>query len=857
MRFLNLIFVLCLSLPCQATTWPQAQQERDYLAAKKYLADYLPELAIPKVQSLLTRLKLDQTAKASLLTLLGEAQVRAAVDSPEPEKSKALAEALETLDDPSLLKFSPSHLWRSYALSNLGRLREAIEELEKVTQPNLLDEAKFQIASLLIAIGDLEKAKAKLLTFLKSKNSTLAEGAKLRLISITIAENQPDEMERLLKTLELESPQEISLQKYLTGRLQLLRGQRREAAGTFQNLTSTPEDAQPLPLELLHEATLALADSLALDNNEEAGVTSLLQTLEKHPDSPRLEEIFTRLKLWSPKIETAPLLAKLSTWIPQNVPDADPEFRAIRESFAGTTNLEFLPPRSLHALEFIASTNLKSSDPNVIAKGIKQIEQLQFAGKIDTPLINRSLLDLGITHLKKEEFDRAITLFDLLSESRQSPLLTAYASALSGKAFFAKNKPEEASASFLEASEIASRLRETSLRATSELNAGISLLATTKSKDLDTLTGNLRNPEAKSFLILERGLYLNSIADPAARDLLASFIADFPNSPRKDEALLALAESSIHAEPADPVLTDLIKSDLTLLKFDFETQPLLESRRILALLALDLGQDQASDFVARAPDYPLSPRILFQLGQTQRRVDLIGKAYGTFEKFLTEYPESEFANAARFLSAKSSAATGVESGQINAITRFKELIESKGVLASEAAVSLASLLIDREDQKTALNEIEEFLKTPKLSDSDRRRLLILEADAHGQVGQHDEVLSSYAELLKIENLPESTRNQASFQMGEAHERLEQKAEALDCYLSVVNRDFDPNKTTSLEWTWFNKCGERALALLEREKRWLAAIKLAEKLAASGSPRAKNAQESAERIRLEQGISRQR
>ena len=844
-------------------TWAKTQKSRDYLAAKKYLADHLPELAIPKIQSLLTRPKLDQTTRSTLLTLLGEAQIRTALNLTEPERTKTLTAALRTLDQPSLRDFSPSHLWRSYALTNLGRYRDAIGELQKIDRSSMRQDAQLQMAALMSLIGDTEMAKEKLLTLVKSERPELAQQAKLRLIAIALNEENADEVASLLEQLTLDTALENGLKKFLTGRLQYLRGQRLEAGGTFQSLIATPKDIQVLPSALFHEATLALADSLALQNNEEAGISSLLQTLESDPDSPRLLEIFTRLKKWSAQIDTTPLLAKLSTWVPQADPDTQPQFRIIPEGdsvakLAEVSHHEILPPRSRYALEFIASANLKSSDPVLKAKGIKQLERLQFSGRLYDPLLSHSLLDLGMAHLENGQYDRAVTNFQLLAESTRSSLLRAYAQALSGKASFAKGQSQEASRAFLEAAQIASRLRNSSLKANSELNAGISLLTTIRSKDLDLLTQSLTSPEAKSFLVLERGLYLNTVNDSSARDLLASFIADFPKSPRRNEAFLSLAENSIHALPPDPVLSQLIKAELPSLKFDLKTQAELEARRILALLAMELGQDQALDFINKLPDHPFSPRILFQLGQTQRKIDPIGKAYATFEKFLSDYPKSEFAEAARYLSARSSAASGVESGQQNALVRLRELIEAKGTLANEAAITRAGLLIDREQQALALSEILEHLKTAKLNDSDRRRLLILGADASGQLGKYEDVLSFYDKLLNEENLPISTRNRASFQMGSAYEQLGRKAEALESYLSVVNRDFDPEKTTSLEWKWFDKCGlEGALALLEREKRWRAAISLAETLAKSGSPRAQDAQESAERIGLEQKIWRDR
>lgn len=856
-RFYLLILVLCFGLPSQAATWAQVQQSRDYLTAKKHLADFLPDRAIPLVQALLVQPDLDQTSKATLLVLLGEAQVRAALNEEDPLRSLLLADALKTLDDRSLREFSPAHLWRSHALSNLGRFRDAIGELERIDRGNMMDQANFQMASLLIAIDDSAGAKSKLTPLLKSEDPDLVRQATLHLISVALSENEFEEADRLLTTYKPENPNEEGLLNYLTGRLQLARGERLQAGGTFQNLTTSPEIAKLLPSEIFHEATLALADSLALEDNEEAGVTSLLQTLEKHPNSPRLEGIFARFKQWSPKIETASLVTNLENWIPKT----EPYFRNFPDGLALTTTQAIPPLRSLYALEFIATMNLQSEEPTVREEGVQQMEQLQLAGRIDSPLIHRSLLTLGMAHMKEENYQGALTLFALLDESSRSPVLKAYARALAGQASFAINKPAEASAAFLEAGRIATREGDGKLRAVSDLNAGIALLATTRAKDLDEMTANFKSREAKSFLVLERGLFLSTKNDPAARDLLDSFIVDSPNSPRKDEATLSLAESAVFAEPSKPELLKFARSKMPGLKFDLETEALFEARRILVLLTLRIGQDQAVNFVSQAPDHPLAPRILFQLGQTQRSVDPIRNAHDahlTFEQFLTQYPESEFADAARYLSARSAASIGIESADLNAEVRFRELIEGKGVLANEAAISLASLLIDSEKQDVAITEIEEFLEESKLTGNDRRRLLILGADASGQLGRNEKALDYYQRLLKIEDLPISTLNRASFLRGRAFERLGRKGEALDSYLSVVYRDFDPSKTTSLEWKWFDKCGiEGALALLEGEKRWRAAISLAEKLGKSGSPRAKDARESAERIGLEQRIWRGR
>jgi|TARA_B110000495_G_scaffold78450_1_gene67345 predicted negative regulator of RcsB-dependent stress response len=871
-RILFLILTLALAFVSspegRAMTWQQAQQSSDYLSAKKSISEHLPDLAIPRVKQLISQPDLDQTAKASLLTLLGEAQVRAGLDLPEPERTLLLSEALKTLDDSSLREFSPSHLWRSYALSNLGRIGDAIRELERIDRRSMIPNANLQMASLMITIGDTGGATIKLKTLEKSTDSKVIKETRLHLITIALIEDRVDDASGILSEIKAENPIEAGLFAYLTGRIQLARGERLAAIGTFQGLIAGTSPETKLTSSLFHECTLALADSLALEGNEEAAVAALLDTLEKYPGSPRINGIFERLKSWSGKVQTTPLLEKLSSWIPPNFPDIAslglPESDS-DGSISATTTIEQLPLRSLYALEFSATTNLKSEDPVVRQKGSFQISHLQLAAKADSKLISRSLVELGLVRMSEKNYPQALAIFGLLDDSSGSTLMKAYAKALAGKAAFAIEKPEEASQSFWEAGELASKIRgaddrihASNLRATAALNAGITLLATTRSKELDQVTKNLESPEARSFLILERGLFLSTKGDPAARDFLVSFLANFPASPRKNEAALALAESAILSTPKDP---ELARTHITALKFDLETQPTLEARRILVLLALNLGLEQANDLLTKAPDHPFASRILFQLGQTYRHpgVNLIGKANVSFERLLKDYPDSQFAEASRYFSALTAMSFTTESGEQTAISRFRELIENKGVLANEAAIALASLLTERDQQEAALAEIETRLKTPKLTNSDRRRLLIIGADASGQLEKYEQALVFYDQLLKIKNLPISTRNRASFQRGQILDtRLGQKTEALEAYLEVVYRDFDAEKTTNMEWKWFDKCGlEGALALLEREKRWRAAISLAEKLGQSGSPRAKDAKEIAERIGLEQFIYRGR
>lgn len=846
-----LVITLAAGFSGGATSWTEVQKSPDYLTAKKQIADYLPDLAITRIEKLLALPDLEVSARASLLTLLGEARVRA--NQP--------AEALKTLDDPILRDFSPAHRWRSYALTRLGRYRDAIAELEKIDRPAMRPSADLQAGKLHLALRNLDAARASLAPLLASSDPTLSREATLQLISLALADQKPDEAASLLKTFTPANPAEENLVRYLNGRLHLLRGERLAAVGTFQALLSEPDTRKNLPAPVFHEATLALVDSLALESNEKEAASAILNTLEQYPDSPKLQLLFARLRQWSDRIEIAPVIEKLATWLPTLPPPPVSPLVPPGSSVAhpGT----FLPapvpaPRSLLALEFLATQNLRSSTPEFRLKGQLQFSLLKLLSRPGSPAVNRALLELGILEMTNARHEQALALFSLLEENVKSPLLRAHAKALAGQAAFALDEPSKASQFFLEAEDIAHRARQTDLASVSALNSGLALLSTSRSKELDEITGNLNSPEARSFLLLERGLYLSTRHDPGARDLLARFLADFPTAPRTSEAALALAESAVFTPPFDRALAE---THLASLRFDPETEPALEARRLLVLLTLGTQTQQARDFLTRHPDHPLADRILFRLGLAYRKPAReedkeLGKANLQFELLLDQYPESRFSEVARYYSALTSIALKTESADKNALKRLRELIDAQGILANEAAITLCSFLIDRNRQDTALEEINRFLEDPKLPPVDQQRLLILGADASNQAGDHETALTYYDTLLQMPDLPVATRHQATFIRGQALEKLNRNREALEAYYEVINRQFDPATTTSLEWKWFDKCGiEGALTLLEKEERWRAAITLAEKIGASGSPRSADAREIADRLALEHFIYR--
>lgn len=837
MRIVILLLLLAGPTYAKKLTWSQAQKEPAYLEARKSLALFLPEMAIPRLKTLLDESDLDQKARANLLTLLGEAQVRA----------KQPKEAIATLSHADLKEWSPAHRWRAFAQTQLGYYQKAIDDLRLIDRRSMRDDANLQIGLLQAALGQDQAALATLRALTSSENPTIAKSARFKIAGLLVALDKPDDAQKILRKIAPDGLAEESLQRYLQGKINLLRKERIPAVGEFQTLVDTDIETLKVPANIYHEATLALADSLALEENYQAGLDSLLSTLDKHPRSPVIAQLFARLTTWSDQVDPTPILQKLATWIPKSPSDPSPAQLGPKAKNSA---------RSLHSLLFLASANLSSDNADQQALGRRQIDQLQLLANPTFPaLLQRSFMELGAAALRQNQPAKAAEHYRQLAEIATTPQQKAQAMILAGQSAFAAENPQAASKAFQTARDLAAQAGQEAIVETAALNAGIALLTSSDSAQLNQLTDSLSDPQARAFLLLERGVQLIRRRDPSARTLLTRLLQTYPENPRRQEALLALAEASLLTP--ENIDREALSKQLLALQFDRKDQLDLHARKILTLLQLDAGLDLAKDFHAQHSQHPLHPEVLFELGKAYRRSSSIGigEAYILFEQFLEKYPNHYLTDPARYLSALSGMASS-ESGVAQALNHLDTLAASKSPLAQEAAYERASLLVDQDQQELALTEINTLLKNKKLPSHDQRRLLVLAADAAGQLNQLTKALSYYDQLLGMTDLPAAWRNRAHYYQGLTHEKLDQKSKALEAYFAVINRQFDPEKASSLEWEWFDKAGlDGALKLLEKEEKWEAAIQLAHTLSKSGSPRAADAAAAADRISLQQMIWR--
>ena len=191
---------------------------------------------------------------------------------------------------------------------------------------------------------------------------------------------------------------------------------------------------------------------------------------------------------------------------------------------------------------------------------------------------------------------------------------------------------------------------------------------------------------------------------------------------------------------------------------------------------------------------------------------------------------------------------GTNQSREECITMFQKIIDDKHPLSTEARIQQSRVLIDLRRYSQA----EEAL-TP-LKDSKQAAIYhdanILLADCLHRQGatnseKYDAAITIYNNLLTGETSP-SWNHRIHYLRGQTYESMKQKGKALDSYLDVILRADakQPQLEKGEEWFWFYRCGFKALAMLESEKRWEPAVKLARRIASFKGPRAEEAEKRA-------------
>jgi tetratricopeptide (TPR) repeat protein len=748
------------------------------------------------------------------------------------------AEALTLLSE-SFLQGTPGlNFWKGQALTALHRFSEAADalsaELSDEKSPYKTEAALTQ-ASLRIALDQPDAALRSL--------AGEAPALKLRRAEILFDLNRYKEARAALPKPEDVAESQRPNVAFLEASLLLAEGEPADAASRFAVLLSQREG---LSLVRFHATALGMADALAATGNPKGAAESLLVFIQENPDSPLLEAMFDRLIDWLPAVPAAndPIMDKLAAWIPPS----DPASAEILESSAATRRLAAL------AL-FARATGLHRMGTAAARQEATELLNRLRRQYPESPSASRALIQRARWLLDDGQTAQAFAELDATQEMKDT--------GLQGEALFLKARLAYETGEIAKAAELfnqaASFLTEPAAHS-ARLNAALSQLR--EGAALPILTnGSVADKNLQDDLELERALITKPPA--AAKAAIEAFLVRHPTHPRVPEARLAVIEAALESSPPDLVMARAQLDALTTQPEQLEKLPPV-SIAMAKLRIADLSNDPkitipaARAFLEEFPQDPAAAEASLTLGRNLFQTGDYNDARLVLEKLALSDPQPVRAQAARFLAAQSAALVATPQSREEALALFDQVIAAGGPIVPIATMEKARLMIDSKRIPEAIKFLRKWFDSLPKDDPLRLPAGLLLGDAYaqdsGSTQSLAEALAVYDQLLVHAKTQPALLHRLQYFRGMALEQLPQPGdstkkrenEAFIVYHSVLEA---ANNQPPAEWEYFERCGFRALELLEKAERWEAAVKLARKIASFGGPKAKDAADRARQLQL--------
>ncbi|MEM1440796.1 MAG: tetratricopeptide repeat protein [Verrucomicrobiota bacterium] len=398
-------------------------------------------------------------------------------------------------------------------------------------------------------------------------------------------------------------------------------------------------------------------------------------------------------------------------------------------------------------------------------------------------------------------------------------------------------------------------------------NAAIAALKKEDFEDFLVYESELQNRTPRSRktadLTYLAGLFRAARAEPDALTYLETFIRENPDHPNRVEAQLALAEIHLNQAPARPQAARQIFESLGSQLLTLQQNERLDYTKVW-LEIVDNNEPEffkvSQTFLREWPGSNYFAEISMLLAKKLFEENRLEDANPIFARVATDFPDSPFSEIASVFAAKSTA-TGAE-----AILAWKTIAYGEGPYALEAMHELGLLFLEMDRFQEARDTLGEVASLTE-SDSDAHYSALadighayyLEALALDQ----DEVLmseaaASFSKLARLPEAPPEWKYSASLRRARCLESIGKDEVALEIYRSIVSSSEDPVLGSPLSEDvrteeWVFRAGFFAIQILRDQKDWLAAIRMADDLSRKNGPRAIEAANLAEQLRLKHWV----
>lgn len=842
-------FFLCLTASVLShAAEPPSELEKQ---GREALADHLPDVAAARFESRLASQPADVEETTRLLLLWGESLVRAN----QAEK------ALTILADQRIKESSVAMFWRAQAHRALGEIQTAIELLDQtieIKQFPYYGEAVLTRSRLLSAQGNHRAAIAGL-NLLTTTKSSLANRAKLDQTKLLLLTGKIEDARKTLPVAKSLKGSEMLDAQLLDAALLQAEGKHPQAVAAYQTILKPHQkEGEPLPA-FIHEAAVGIARAKASLNQRAEATDALLSFLQNQPDSPVIGDAFLLLEslVLTNTGGDDPVLAlidaRLKQWSQSPVAKTpailQSSFSSAVDALPGVISFDH-PQLHAHSLYLRILEQSKMNVEDNLADLRRLVTQLRWEHP-DHPLSQQATIDFARALFGQKQGQKAMQLLENMIGCAVGGVAETEAQLLLASELFHQQDFEQSAAAF----EKAADLLLSTARSNAQFNAGISWLLAGDTSNVTRLQ-EIGTPKLKASLQLEQALYAAHQQPERGLAMLDRFIVDHPTHYRVNEARLAMAFCALEQVPPS---YSLARALLDSLKEESE----FAEEVLLAQITLATASQENSKAITLCKkflsDYPQSPQfanVTLSLGIALYQNGDLNDARQTLQKLEKSHPQK--AAPALLIAARAAARTGTPQSLNEAIELFDRIIQSKSPLSAFASLEKARTLIDTKST-TSLQQAAKELETLHGTLTQNASLQItagllwmetLYALSGSDPSRLQEGLSLQRKLLDNALLTDDDRNRVMYFRGLTLEQMNQTDQALDVYYQVIEAATKQNPN---QWDYFERCGFNAIALLEKNRRWDPAIALAKKLAGFPSPRAKEAEERAQRLSLEHMI----
>ncbi|SKB06816.1 hypothetical protein SAMN02745166_04547 [Prosthecobacter debontii] len=826
---------LALNGACSlAVSAADMEDHAEFRLARRALNDGLPAVAATKATRLLAQEGWSSTERLTLAALAVESWVRA----------RNGTKALELLSSEQVPN---KPFWEAQAKMLAGdvegarlALEQRLQEGEATSQERLL------LAQAWLAAGLNDQARELLVTLRNTATPDIGRRARLMLDELDLNSGSYQPAVSDLKELTTGGDPAAGL---LRARGLMEMSDLTSAEALLRELLSSTSGGE----RMHHAASVLLAEVMLRQGRQVECVETIVQFLDNTLES----------QIWT---EAFDLLAKAldSDLQPIVLPDAC--LRWISEG-NGVQKQALLPPASTgvfrgHAL-LLAARWMLHQNRRVEALGL--LEALIQMHR-DHPQ-EAEAMRLALETYGSLKADTRVTALADQWRKTYSAGQSAMVDFVTGSTAFDRGEYTQSIRLFETAANVAATLAE---RRAALYNAAVAALRAGEWMLYQGLLGQLEIVSSGTQSSLQTGdtaadLELDQALDQAARgqdsavQSLRAFITKHTGHPRLAQAHLALAEvllvqvptdfaaieASLASAAAAPDLTDKQKQQISLTRLW-----MLDKQGQLKAVT-----ETGAEYLKAWPESSQAASVRMKVADAFYRMENFASARTEFELVAQEHASSPFADTALYFAGMAAISMMSDEGREAAINFWQEVAERGGPLSIPARQQQALAKRRAGEETEALKLLDSLLTEKNLPEDMKRSLTCERAEILMLLGKTDpsqleKAVSSLRDLLRESDLTYLWSARAGYTLAAVLQASNRTTEALEACYDVVQASGFTGPSSPPEFRWYYRAGFFGIDLLETQKEWEAAARLAEKLALSTGDRAAEAKELATRIRLE-------